>query len=434
MPDSEQADVPEIPSRGSAAVAGSKAPSGPAALSNDVTDARHGVAGVARTLAGAIYLRNGGELIALTETAYESEDILQTLLADHPGLLAGDEIGEAPRRWILLSREVGIADQVGAAGRWSLDHLFVDQDAVPTLVEVKRSSDTRIRREVVGQLLEYAANGTRYWPVEQLRALFETSCATRNIDPDHALREALGDEADTDAWWAQVETNLRLGRLRLVFVADVISRELRRIIEFLNEQMTQTEVIGVEIRQYVDASGEHQTLVPRLIGQTESARDIKHSQAGPRRRWDIDSWLAAFSAEKPAAVPIIRRLFDWARHEELTITFGSGALDASARFNAVVGDATLPLFGVYTQGPRAVEVAFAVLARVAPFDALERRQELRDRLKRLPHVQIPDERLDKWPNFDVMALAAEEDLATFTNTISWVLQEIRERDAHPEGT
>lgn len=37
-----------------------------------------------------------------------------------------------------------------------MDHLFVDQDAIPTLVEVKRSSDTRIRREVVGQLLEYS--------------------------------------------------------------------------------------------------------------------------------------------------------------------------------------------------------------------------------------------------------------------------------------
>jgi hypothetical protein len=33
-----------------------------------------------------------------------------------------------------------------------------DQNAVPTLVEVKRSSDTRIRREVVGQMLDYAAN------------------------------------------------------------------------------------------------------------------------------------------------------------------------------------------------------------------------------------------------------------------------------------
>ena len=70
-----------------------------------------------------------------------------------------------------------------------------------------------------------------------------------------------------------------------MFVADVISRELRRIIEFLNEQMTQTEVLGVEIRQYVDDQGEHQTLVPRLIGQTEVARDAKRPASRSSRRW-----------------------------------------------------------------------------------------------------------------------------------------------------
>jgi hypothetical protein len=39
------------------------------------------------------------------------------------------------------------------AGRWSVDHVFPDQDAVPTIVEVKRRSNTRIRREVVGRML-----------------------------------------------------------------------------------------------------------------------------------------------------------------------------------------------------------------------------------------------------------------------------------------
>jgi hypothetical protein len=34
----------------------------------------------------------------------------------------------------------------------------VDEAGVPTLVEVKRSSDTRARREVVARMLDYAAN------------------------------------------------------------------------------------------------------------------------------------------------------------------------------------------------------------------------------------------------------------------------------------
>lgn len=81
-----------------------------------------------------------------------------------------------PRRFLLVCREAPVADQYGA-GRWSLDHLFVDQDAIPTLVEVKRSSDSRIRREVVGQMLDYAANGTRYWGDGAVAQLFERTCA-----------------------------------------------------------------------------------------------------------------------------------------------------------------------------------------------------------------------------------------------------------------
>jgi hypothetical protein len=105
-------------------------------------------------VAGRIYLLNGeSKLIAMEESPYDSETLLQKLLADHPDLLAGDQINdEEPRRWLLVTREMAVPGEQDGAGRWSLDHLFLDQDAIPTLVEVKRSSDTRIRREVVGQI------------------------------------------------------------------------------------------------------------------------------------------------------------------------------------------------------------------------------------------------------------------------------------------
>ncbi|HEY3545489.1 MAG TPA: hypothetical protein VGK17_05290, partial [Propionicimonas sp.] len=110
-------------------------------------------------LEGKIYLRSGERLVAMKEAAYDAEEVLQRLVADYPDLLAGDQMRPAaPRRWILVEREAGIEDSQGGLARWSLDHLFLDQDAIPTLVEVKRSSDTRIRREVVGQMLDYAAN------------------------------------------------------------------------------------------------------------------------------------------------------------------------------------------------------------------------------------------------------------------------------------
>jgi hypothetical protein len=99
--------------------------------------------------------------------------MLQALIARFPNLLAGDQAAsETQRRWLLLGREPGLPDSEDGAARWAVDHLFLDQEAVPTLVEVKRASDTRIRREVVGQLLDCAANAVVYWPIERLRELF----------------------------------------------------------------------------------------------------------------------------------------------------------------------------------------------------------------------------------------------------------------------
>jgi hypothetical protein len=382
-------------------------------------------------MSGGIYLRRGGELIPMSERPYGNEDALQALLAEHPGFLAGDQVGDAPRRWVLLSREVGIADQDGTgAARWSLDHLFVDQDAIPTLVEVKRSSDTRIRREVVGQLLEYAANGTRYWPVEQLREMYERNARSRGLESDEELRETFG-EIDVDAWWDDVGANLQLGRLRLVFVADEISRELRRIIEFLNAQMTQTEVLGVEIRQYVDEAGDHQTLVPRLIGQTEAARDVKARPQG--REWDETTWLAEVERRHGEAhLGVARRLLDWARERGLTIRFGKGAHVASMQFGLVDGATRIFPFYAYTSGEIELQFGLMVSVPYPPFDQLDYRRELRDRLLEIAGATLPEKRLDKRPSFLTSALQADGAFTHFTATMEWVFDEAR--SAAPPGS
>ncbi len=142
---------------------------------------------------------------------------------------------------------MSIPGEEEGGGRWSVDHLFLDQDSIPTLVEVKRSSDTRIRREVVGQMLDYAANAVLYWPIEQIRARFEAGAAV----PEQVLAGFLDPGVDPDQFWEQVKVNLRAGKVRLLFVADEIPAELQRVVEFLNEQMNPAEVLAVEIRQFM---------------------------------------------------------------------------------------------------------------------------------------------------------------------------------------
>ena len=102
---------------------------------------------------GIFLIQDGGKLVRMEEAAYDSEDLLQGLLEDYPDLLAGDQMESSdPRRWLLVCREMGVPDEEQGGDRWSVDNLFMDQDAIPTLVEVKRSSDAPIRPEVVGQM------------------------------------------------------------------------------------------------------------------------------------------------------------------------------------------------------------------------------------------------------------------------------------------
>jgi hypothetical protein len=275
-----------------------------------------------------VFLRQGDELVAMVEAPYEAEAVLQELLELHPALLAGDDADVAEAEWLLIRREASVALGQESGPRGSLDHLFVDAAGVPTLVEVKRSSDSRVRREVVGQMLDYAANAAAHWKDETLRRFFEEHCAVGGVDPEETLRAAFASVDDVEAFWESVRTNLAAERLRLVFVADAIPPELRRIVEFLNGQMTQTEVLAIEVKQYRDASGAHETFVPRLVGQTEAARQVKGR--AEKTRWDRNSILAKLEEHGAQAADVGRRLLDWVdARGDLREYFGAGAKDGS---------------------------------------------------------------------------------------------------------
>ena len=252
-----------------------------------------------------IYTSSGdGKLEALEETPFPKEDELQALIAEHPELLDGEQIrpGDA-RRWILVTREKGIAPSAGEAARWSVDHLIIDQDAVPTLAEVKRGSNPEIRRTIVGQLLEYAAHASETWTAEELRSAFERQAEARGRDADAELAALLqtDEEPDVDGFWEDVSTNVAAKRLRLLFVADFIPDPLARVVEFLNAQMAGIEVLAVEIKRFHGTTA--QTLVPRVIGRTAAPGPDRS-----RQRLTRESFLDGFEDDDVRGVA--ERLLD----------------------------------------------------------------------------------------------------------------------------
>jgi hypothetical protein len=373
-------------------------------------------------MSGGIYLiRNNEELVEMSERVYDSEDLLQRLLARYPNLLAGDQVNSAePRRWLLVSREAGLPGEEGGGNRWSVDHLFFDQDAVPTIVEVKRSTDTRVRREVVGQMLDYAANAVVYWPVETLQARFEEG----REDAEQDLFDFLDGETEPETFWQKAKTNLQAGRVRLIFVADEIPTELRRIVEFLNQQMNPAEMLAVEIKQYVNEDSNLRTLVPRVIGQTAEAQQKKFGTAREGRQWDDTSFFQDLESRRGAdEANIARKILEWAETNKLYIWWGKGKQDGSF-FPMFENKGTWHwLTSVWTYGR--IEVQFQQMKAKPPLDEQSKRQELLGRLNDIPGIDIPADGITRRPTIPLHVLKDDSALTQFLATLDWVMQVIR---------
>ncbi len=375
-------------------------------------------------MAGGMFLIQGEDrLVEMKESFYDSESLIQSLLASYPHLLAGDQMDPSnPRKWLLVKREAGLPSEEGGGARWSVDHLFLDQEGIPTLVEVKRSTDTRIRREVVGQMLDYASNALLYWPVEQIRSYLTNTLQKQGMEELQALEELLGEDADSDHFWQQVRTNLQAGRVRMVFVSDTIPSELQRIVEFLNGQMNPAEILAVEIKQFVGQG--MQTLVPRVLGQTTGALQKRSIGGGkPENKWDQDSFFATLSRQsEPGIVQRAREILAWAESRATYIWWGEGRQSGSFVPVFERSGEKHYLFALWTYGN--IEFYFQWMQHHPPFDKRGKRQDLLQRLNSIPGVHLPSTCLEKRPSIPLSTLLTPEAFGKLREVFDFFLREI----------
>ncbi len=205
------------------------------------------------------HLRADGSLLPMVATPYAGAHQLNSLVQTHPELMASQQMASQPRRWALV-----LGSEAGSTGRQGVS-LFVDQEAVPTLVSTRVAEDEAQRRDVIGQILDLAANGLQRWPVDELRATFETTQRRAGFNPETVLD---GLTEDPGRFFTAVEDNLAAGRIRMVLVGHERSVELRRIAELLNDQLSPAEVFLVELTHYTNASQGGAVLVPAVPERT----------------------------------------------------------------------------------------------------------------------------------------------------------------------
>jgi hypothetical protein len=215
-------------------------------------------------------IKSDKELVPIEEKKHTKELHFQDLIKEYPDLIPGDQIdSENPRRWLYVGSEVNFPVIGGRFIR--LDLLFLDQDGVPTLVELKRSEDFRAKSEVSTQILEYGANILLSMDTRSIKEMTESN-------NDKPVSEFLDEDDTEEEYWEKVYDNLKAENIRLLVVADEIPNRLKNIIEFLNRNMNSISILAVEIKQY--DKDDVKTLVPRVIGQSIATQTRKSRISG----------------------------------------------------------------------------------------------------------------------------------------------------------
>lgn len=309
-----------------------------------------------------------------TYAGYALEGDLQGILAAHPDLIPGVEVGARTCRE--FQSEVGPADIVVVGAEGEL-----------TLVECKLAANPQIRREIVGQMFDYAS---RLWKmdVDDFAARWhnrtQDSLFGEGYDDGFLLREALA-------------RNLAEGRFRIVLAVDEINPALKRMVEYLNFMSgPSTSVIAVEYSRLTQEGIE--ILMPRVYGQelAEAKSVPLKAGAGDYVIWDAGTYRSWLEANDSASLANFDLFLNEASSALLPFIGSSKARAPSGHLEIFDGShlrlGTVSLFYYSGQGT-SVEFDFTHLSKLSPED--------------MPETSVLDaflDRLSQAPGFQEMAV------------------------------
>ena len=227
---------------------------------------------MARQHSRPIYLDETGSMSGkLAEPIMLTEADLQELVHNHPEALPLEEIDPSFAGAISICRELNTP-----AG--PIDNFLVTPSGLPVLVECKLWRNPQARREVVGQVLDYAKELARWTSAD-----IEREAARRGIHSifDRVLEHC--PDADEAAFHDTLTTCLDQGRCLLLIVGDGVREGVEAIFEHLRDQGALHFSFGLVEMPVFDLPNGARLATPRIIARTAvNVREVVKLPEGSR--------------------------------------------------------------------------------------------------------------------------------------------------------
>jgi hypothetical protein len=205
------------------------------------------------------------ERIPLNEKHFQ-ENWLQKIIHRNPQILPIDDIESGFAPLISLGRE--ISTSVGY-----IDNLYISPNGYLTIVETKLWRNPEAKREVVGQIIDYAKELTN-WNFTKLNDGVKNSSQLCNNN-SKGIIELIKDfenieEHEEYKIIDNIERNLKRGRFLLLIVGDGIRESVEEMVDFLSNTPQIQFTLGlVELQFYKNPNVEGELIaIPNLITRT----------------------------------------------------------------------------------------------------------------------------------------------------------------------
>lgn len=188
-----------------------------------------------------------------------SETQIQAFVHAHPECLPVTEVDPVFTSPVSICRELNTM-----AG--PIDNLLITPSGLPIIVECKLWRNPEGRREVVGQILDYAKELSRWSSSDLQREVAKRTNLPGN--PLLTLLKEAGHEVDEIAFNDALTSNLRRGRFLLLIVGDGIREGVEAIATYLQEHLGLHFSLGlVEMPIFYLPDGSH-LVTPRVLART----------------------------------------------------------------------------------------------------------------------------------------------------------------------
>jgi hypothetical protein len=195
-----------------------------------------------------------------------NEEWLQKLIHHNPNVLPVNEIETGFTPLIPIGKEVSTV-----AG--NIDNLFISPEGYLTIIETKLWRNPEARREVVGQIIDYAKELNK-WTFDNLDNSVKTFNQLYNKSSDGLLvtvrKHIELDETDEQTFIDNISKNLKRGRFLLLIVGDGIRESVEDMVEYLSQspQLYFTLAL-IELQIYnLNKFDNSKIIIPQLVTRT----------------------------------------------------------------------------------------------------------------------------------------------------------------------